>query len=46
MDKLLTYVKNVADSKPRMYQKSKDRLRDIAGTCQKVIQIISEILQE
>lgn len=46
MDKLLTYVKSVADSKPRMYQKSKDRLRDIAETCQKVIQIISEILQE
>ena len=46
MDKLLTYVKNVADSKPRMYQKSKDRLRDIAETCQKVVQIISEILQE
>ena len=46
MDKLLLYVKNISDTKPRMYQKSKDRLRDIAETCQTVVEIISEILQE
>lgn len=46
MDKLLTYVSDIADNKPRMYQKSKDRLKDIATTCQRVVEIISEILQE
>lgn len=46
MDKLLSYVQNLADTKPRMYQKSKDRLRDIAQTCQKVVEMVSEILQE
>lgn len=46
MDKLLTYVSDIADNKPKMYQKSKNRLKDIAITCQKVVEIISEILQE
>lgn len=46
MDKLLQYVEEVADAKPRMYQKSKDRWRDIANTCHQVLKTISEILQD
>lgn len=44
--KLLEYVESVADEKPRMYEKSKYRLRDLASTCNKVVSVISEILQE
>ena len=44
--KLLTYVEDIADSKPRMYEKSKDRLKEIATTCNKVVEVISEILED
>lgn len=44
--KLLTYVEDLADTKPRMYGKSKDRLKDIASTCNKVVEAISDILEE
>ena len=44
--KLLNYVMSLSDSKTRMYQKSKDRLKELAGTCNQVIAVISEILQD
>lgn len=46
VNKLLNYVKSLSDSKPRMYQKSKDRLRELANNCSQVVLVISEILQD
>lgn len=46
MKKLLEYVTEVNEVKPNMYQKSKDRLKDLATTCTKVVSIIAEILQD
>lgn len=46
VDKLLNYVKGISSSKPRMYQKSKDRLRGLANTCRQVISVIGDILQD
>lgn len=46
MKKLLEYVTEVNEVKPNMYQKSKDRLKDLAVTCNQVVRIISEILQD
>lgn len=44
--RLLSYVEGIADEKPRMYEKSKNRLRDLADTCNQVVLVISEILQD
>lgn len=44
--KLLAYVEDLADKKPRMYEKSKDRLKEIATTCNQVIVVISDILED
>lgn len=46
VEKLLKYVQNLADTNPIMYSKSKEKLKDVASTCNKVIQCIAEILQE
>ena len=46
LKKLLAYVQDLAESKPNMYKKSKDRLKDISNTCNQVILLISDILQE
>ena len=46
VNKLLNYVNGLSDAKPRMYQKSKDRLKELANTCKEVIVVISEILQD
>lgn len=46
VNKLLNYVKGLSDSKPRMYQKSKDRLKELANTCNEVVAVIAEILQD
>lgn len=46
VNKLLNYVKGLSDSKPRMYQKSKDRLKELANTCTQVVSVISELLQD
>lgn len=46
VNKLLNYVKGLSDSKPRMYQKSKDRLKELANTCNEVVLVIAEILQD
>lgn len=46
VNKLLNYVKNLSDTKPHMYQKSKDRLKELANTCKQVIIVISEVLQD
>ena len=44
--KLLNYVKGLSDSKSRMYQKSKDRLKELANTCNEVVKVISELIQD
>ena len=44
--KLLAYVKDLADTKPKMYQKSRGKLKDLAETCKEVVTLISEILQD
>lgn len=46
MNKLLNYVKGLSDSKSRMYKKSKDRLKELANTCNQVVSIISELIQD
>ena len=46
IDALLRYVNDLKETNPRMYKKSKDRLLDIAMTCNRVIGIISDILHE
>lgn len=46
VNKLLEYVKNLSASEHKMYQKSKDRLKELANTCNQVILVISEILQD
>ena len=46
LDVLLRYVNDLKDTRPRMYKKSKDRLIDIASTCNEVIGIISDILRD
>lgn len=45
-EKLLRYVQGLADTKPNFYEKSKDRLRDLASTCGQVMSVIAEILQD
>lgn len=44
--KLLAYVEDLTDSKSKVYSKSKNRLKDIADTCSKVVELISSIIQE
>lgn len=44
--KLLAYVEDLADKKPKMYEKSKDRLKEIATTCNQVVVLISDILED
>lgn len=44
--KLLAYVEGVADANPRMYTSTKDRLKDLASTCQQVVKTISMILEQ
>lgn len=46
VQKLLNYVKSLSNSNKTMYQKSKDRLKDLANNCSQIVSIISEILQE
>ena len=46
INKLLNFVKGLSDSKSKMYQKSKDRLKELANTCNQVIVVISDILQD
>lgn len=44
--KLLEYVQQLADTQPRMYEKSRERLRELASTCKEVVKVISDVLQE
>ncbi len=44
--KLLSYVEDLSRGRPRLYRKSKDRLRTIANSCSQMIMLISEILQD
>lgn len=46
VEKLLEYVTDVQDAQPSMYEKSKNRFRDLANTCKKVVSVISNILQD
>lgn len=46
VDKLLKYVQGVASTDVKLYTKSRDKLKDVAVTCNEVVKIISEILQE
>ena len=44
--KLKTYVQDVYECRPGMYKKSKDRLKDIAGTCSEIVDLISVIVED
>lgn len=44
--KLHAYVKELADTKPKMYQKSRERLKDLSETCREVVTLIADILQD
>lgn len=46
VQKLLTYVEDLQNSKPKMYATTKCRLRDLASTCQKIVHLISNILEQ
>lgn len=44
--KLLEYIQGVASARPKMYAKSKDRLRELASNCYQIVQLISSMLEE
>ena len=44
--RLLEFVKSLAKRDTRMYKPSRDRLRELASTCEQVVEVISTILQE
>ena len=44
--RLLEYFEDIEEKKPLMYQKSKDRYRDLASNCLQVVRVISNILQD
>lgn len=46
LQKLLDYVKDLESDTPKMYKKSKDRLRDISLNCVQIVKILSSILQD
>lgn len=46
VNKLLAYIEGLSEEQPRMYAKSKERLKEIADNCNQVVAIISDILQE
>lgn len=43
--KLLEYVTSLSESSSRMYNKTRVRLTDLAAMCEKVVAVISQILQ-
>lgn len=46
VQKLLEYIQSLSDSESRMYKTTKNRLKDVASTCQEVIHTISRILED
>ena len=46
INKLKQYVQDVYECRPGMYKKSKNRLRDIAGTCSEIVDLISVIVED
>lgn len=46
VDKLLKYVQDVASTDTKLYAKSRDKLKDVAKTCNEVVKVISQILQD
>ena len=46
LKKLLTYATDLANTKPKLYQKSRDRLIDLVATCNEIVTLISSVLQE
>lgn len=45
VNKLLTYIQSLADSDARLYDKSKQKLKDISSNCIQVIGLVTQILQ-
>lgn len=46
VQKLLTYVEDLQHARPKMYATTKGRLRDLASTCQKIVHVISNIIEQ
>jgi len=46
IQKLLDYFQKLASEQPRMYDKSKTRLRELAKTCNEIVRVISTIIQD
>lgn len=46
IQKLLEHVEGIADSRPKMYKKSKERWKEIADMCGQVVKVISQIVRE
>lgn len=44
--KLHAYVKDLADNKPKMYQKSRTRLKELAEVSKDIVVLLSDILQD
>jgi len=44
--KLLEYLEDIKSKRPNMYQKSKNRWRDLGKDCIQIVRIISEIIQD
>lgn len=44
--KLLTYVEELSQDKPKMYTTTKNKLKDLASTCQKIVHVVSTILEQ
>ena len=45
VDELLLYLRQMEEDNPKMYDKSKKRLEEIASTCTEIVEVISRILQ-
>ena len=44
--KLHAYIKDLADNKPKMYQKSRTRLKELAEVSKDIVVLLSDILQD
>ena len=46
VNKLLNYVKGLSGTDHKLYKKSKNRLKELANTCNEVVSVISELIQD
>lgn len=46
VEKLLSYIEDMSSKDTKLYAKSRDRLKEIAESCNQVVSIISDLLQE